>query len=290
MSELLGSMQKTPLKLQETPRELLELAFDAPTIAVSSEETYRHVQHLGAYTAQRGQHYPFHYHNALELVFYRTGHAQVMIKKNAEVQTFEVRSSNVLIIPAGVIHADRSLSGYSNYFLQIQAEQLGLSFEEVRIYRDNHERTLEHVFASLCNEWRGRSAGREKMLDLLTEQLGVLLSRLEVEHEPSKNELLVRHVERLLEERCTENPSILEIAREVGASPSGVRALFAKLRGYSPKDYLQQVRLERALNAIRSSSLSLEEIADLHGYDSASHLSRHIKQATGLTPGAHRSS
>ncbi|GAA1572807.1 hypothetical protein GCM10009804_31680 [Kribbella hippodromi] len=48
------------------------------------------------------------------------------------------------------------------------------------------------------------------------------------------------------------------------------------------------VRLRHALAHIRNSTLPLQAIASLTGYNSASHLSRHIKAATGTAPGALR--
>ena len=281
-------MHKTPKRLQKTPQEISDLPFDQPELATSREEAYRQLIHIGAYQAQRGQNYPAHYHQALELVFYRTGHAQIVWQTEAGLGTSEVHSGNLAIIPPGLVHADRAIGAYSNYYLQIEPQRFGMIFDQVRIFRDDAERNLERVLQALNTEWHSRSAQRERMMDLLLDQLEVLLTRLETEVEPSGAELLVRRMERLLEERFAENPSILELAQHLGASASGIRAQFSRLRGYSPKAYLQKVRLERAIAAIRGSSLSLEEIAELNGYDSASHLSRHIKQVRQVTPGTFR--
>ena len=282
------SMHKTPTRLQKTPREMTDLPFDQPQLAFSQEEAYHQLIHIGAYQAPRGQNYPAHYHQALELVLYRTGHAQIVLQTETGLETSEVHSGNLAIIPPGLVHADRAIGAYSNYYLQIEPQRFGVTFDQMRIFRDDGERNLERVLQALNTEWHSRSPQRERMMDLLLDQLEVLLTRLESETEASGAELLVRRMERLLEERFAENPSILDLAQELGASASGIRAQFARLRGYSPKAYLQKVRLERAIAAIRGSSLSLEEIAGLHGYDSASHLSRHIKQVMRVTPGTFR--
>jgi transcriptional regulator GlxA family with amidase domain len=52
--------------------------------------------------------------------------------------------------------------------------------------------------------------------------------------------------------------------------------------------YLQAIRVQHALGIIRNSNLSLETVAHACGYDSASHLSRHVKRVTGQSPGALR--
>ena len=101
-------------------------------------------------------------------------------------------------------------------------------------------------------------------------------------------EQLVAQAERIFEERFASRIRIATVAAELGISPSGLRASFARLRGTSPRAALQHVRLRHALGHIRNSTLPLQAIADLTGYDSVSHLSRHIKAATGSSPGALR--
>jgi AraC-like DNA-binding protein len=101
-------------------------------------------------------------------------------------------------------------------------------------------------------------------------------------------EQLVTQAERIFEERFAARIRIATVAAELGISPSALRASFARLRGTSPRTALQNVRLRHALSHIRNSTLPLQVIADLTGYDSVSHLSRHIKAATGSAPGALR--
>lgn len=57
------------------------------------------------------------------------------------------------------------------------------------------------------------------MLSLLAGQLDLLLRRAAAQETTSGAERLVTQAETLLAERCAENVTIAEIAREVGASP-----------------------------------------------------------------------
>jgi transcriptional regulator GlxA family with amidase domain len=67
-----------------------------------------------------------------------------------------------------------------------------------------------------------------------------------------------------------------------------LRAYFARLRGCSPLAYVQKVRLQHAWMFLTTSDITLDRIAELSGYDSASHLSRHVKRACGKSPGSLR--
>jgi AraC family transcriptional regulator len=55
--------------------------------------------------------------------------------------------------------------------------------------------------------------------------------------------------------------------------------------GCSVHDWVATRRLDRARALLRETALPLADIAAACGYASASHLSRHVKAATGATPG-----
>lgn len=247
----------------------------------------------GLHHAEKGQHYPEHHHPTLELILYRTGHIEWHGKAQEETVVVTTQPGMVLVTPPNIWHHERALTSYSHvYFLIDQVVFAGFfrahTFKEVRTFFDDRNHNLERVMVALAREWHGHHLHRERMIEHLFNEMVILFERLETEPEPAPAERLVRKVERMLEERFATPPTIPELAAELGVSSSLLRMNFAKLRGYSPKAYLQTVRLNRVLDLIKGSSLSLEDIADLTGYDSASHLSRHVKQATGQTPGALR--
>jgi len=67
-----------------------------------------------------------------------------------------------------------------------------------------------------------------------------------------------------------------------------MRAHFARHRGYSPSAALFRVRLRQAFALLQNSDLSLQQVAVTCGFHSSSHLSRHVKAATGQAPGSWR--
>jgi transcriptional regulator GlxA family with amidase domain len=126
------------------------------------------------------------------------------------------------------------------------------------------------------------------MINALLRQLDVLLLRWRQQESLPREERLISEVERLMAERFSAPISIQQVAREVGIAPSTLRAQFARVRGKTPSAYLQEIRVRHALNLLRTSDITIEAVALQCGYDSASHLSRHIKRATGKSPGSLR--
>jgi len=260
-------MHPSPGSLHETPRARLELELA--------------LEHAGPYEARRGEDFPPHRHSTWELVYYRTGHIECPVGE----EVFESRPGMIILTPPGTIHAEYARTAYANYFIAVAAPAQA---PWPRVCFDDQERTFGTLFAAVAREWQGQAAERDRLLALLLAQLDILLRREQEQRHLSDGERLVREAERIMEARSATSVTIGEIAGEVGVCPSSLRAQFARRRGRSPRSYLQALRVQRALALIRTSSLTLEEVSGLCGYDSASHLSRHVKRATGRSPGALR--
>lgn len=234
----------------------------------------------GVYRAKKGHDYPQHQHSSHELIVYLSGAAHVTIVSDV----VEAYPGMVLIIPPKAVHADKAIADYSQYYLRIimpQGVVAPLAFDDVG-------RAVTSLAEQLVREYQGERAYKTRMIALLLEQLELTLLRQQVSNIPSKAEMLVNDIEHYLDEHYAQPLQIQEVLRALPASPSAIRGYFAALRGYSPKQYLDQVRLRRVFELLRETNLNLEDIAQLTGFDSASHLSRRVKQATGYAPGHFR--
>jgi AraC family transcriptional regulator of arabinose operon len=75
-----------------------------------------------------------------------------------------------------------------------------------------------------------------------------------------------------------------QLAERAGLSPSHLRALFVKHFHESPTSFLWRLKVGHAVQLVRSTGLTLSEIADQCGFANPFHLSRAIKKTTGTTP------
>ena len=153
---------------------------------------------------------------------------------------------------------------------------------------DDADQALLHVCAALVREWTGRAQDRAALICALLAQLDILVRRAELQRQRPAAERSVLAAERLIEEHLADRLTIAWLAGQLGVASQTLRAHFAAVRGYSPHAYLQRVRVDYALALVRGSSLTLDAVASMSGYCSASHLSRHVKHATGTPPGAAR--
>jgi len=81
---------------------------------------------------------------------------------------------------------------------------------------------------------------------------------------------------------------ISDIADAMGYSGSRLRVLFKQAAGITLGAYIKNFRLNRAMSLLRTSTLSISEIANEAGFASPQAFSRNFKKETGLTPRNYR--
>lgn len=83
-------------------------------------------------------------------------------------------------------------------------------------------------------------------------------------------------------------PALDTIALRAGMSRSTLTRRLRQRTGHTPGELLLRIRLEKALEQLRTSSESLAEITDVCGYGLSSQLSREVRIKTGMTPSQYR--
>ena len=78
------------------------------------------------------------------------------------------------------------------------------------------------------------------------------------------------------------------LAALANLSPAHFSMLFKEQTGCSPRDYLHLLRIHRACQLLRSSTLNVKEIATRLGYQDQFHFSRQFKAFQGVSPSEYR--
>lgn len=94
-----------------------------------------------------------------------------------------------------------------------------------------------------------------------------------------------------LMEKTTENPlSCSELAQAAGFSTRQLERLFCRYLGHSPTRHYLLIRLERARDLLKQTTLPILSVALSCGFVSASHFSKTYMEHFGRTPSAERKS
>jgi len=95
-------------------------------------------------------------------------------------------------------------------------------------------------------------------------------------------ERVLAHIDGHLDKRL----SVADLAGVAGVSPSHFHVIFRQHVGVTVVAYLRQVRVERATELLRTTTLSIKEVAARCGFPCLSHFYAVFRECTGRTPGA----
>lgn len=122
-----------------------------------------------------------------------------------------------------------------------------------------------------------------RLLDLAV----LVLGAHEARQLPTLAELAAFKVESALSwyaAHLSHRPSAAQVAAAVHVSESHLRRLFWQVHQTSPKHAMQKLRLDRAMELMSQTALTLDEIAHECGFASASHFCREHTARYGITP------
>lgn len=169
-------------------------------------------------------------------------------------------------IPAGeIVHGIRFRTGRAHRFLGIPADEL----------RDQR--------VDLADLWSGK--GRlltEQLLDAPRRRVSAVAARL-ADRPPDPDREIDAAVRQLVADRAR----VADLHAEVGLSERQLRRRFTAVVGYGPATFLRVVRLQRARHlALANPGAGLAQLAYDAGYADQAHMSRELKNLTGMTAGS----
>ena len=139
--------------------------------------------------------------------------------------------------------------------------------------------------------------GERLYTDYLSQALALRMLFLGRQTMPQTNKrstsALPKHALRRVIERMRTFGSDLRLqalASESGYSRVHFVRMFKTATGYSPHNYLLNMKLERVRELLKNPSMSLIDIALESGFSSHSHMSRLFRRVVGVTPSAYRRS
>lgn len=99
----------------------------------------------------------------------------------------------------------------------------------------------------------------------------------------------IRMAAQYIDQHYSRMISLEELGDKLLISKYHLQRLFTDTAGLSPHEYLNRVRIKRAMELLHQTPLSMEEIASQVGFSSGSYFIRVFAKLTGMTPGAFRS-
>lgn len=155
---------------------------------------------------------------------------------------------------------------------------------------------LKRLFDTMYREYTEQQEGYNSvLLGCLIQLLVCFMRQYEAQNTiPSAahkaQEKYMAEVLKYIEDNYSGHLSLQELAGVALLSPNHLCKVFKDLTGTTMSEYIQKLRLNKACELLRSSALSLQEIAGEVGYRDVGYLRRVFKKELGQTPSEYRRS
>ena len=237
----------------------------------------------------------------------------VVLTANADMEwayqgkkvTHRFKRGQLHLLPAGATGRRYSIAGnvealhleLTHSFLQQTAKE-ALDLNPVRVQFSEsaiaNDAQVEYIGLALLAELQEGGKNGRTYSQTLARALAIhLLRRYAISTESTIFEQPVsghelRHVLDYIDVHLTGEITIRTLAAQSNLSTSHFRALFKQATGLSPRQYILNERIRRAEKLLQQTDLPITQVALAVGFYDQSHLTRHMRQLLGTTPGALR--
>jgi len=254
---------------------------------------------------------PYHEHDFIEYCYVAEGSGFHHIGQ----ETYPIHKGWLFAIPIGTAHVfrpstsertgkppvvynclfDTSVAAHLSVLLEqpIQEHLINLGSNASSYFSVfDRDGAIESIMLQLHREMPMKETGSKTMLYALLCQLIVtVFRRKEGDKEKRTNEFAgFNHVISWLDQNYYLPVTLSELSRVAGWSSRHLQRLFVRHTGQSFGSYLQNLRMRKSCELLRSSGMKISMIADSVGYRSIDSFNLAFKKTVGLTPTEYRKS
>lgn len=275
----------------------------------ASEQRFRPGMHVFVNQAFEAFNIPKHTHDAIEISYVTGGSGYQYIDDTI----LRVQRGDIYLLPVGTSHVYRptspdrtgsmriincvfrpqALAGYPDV-PPADSELYRALFASDKLTRPwfhhyDHDNGFTELFHTLLTEYRQQHPLYEAVVHSLFIQLIAKLHRSTL---PAQAEMAgsskIRKAVAYIREHCQENVTLSQAAKHASMSEAHLQRLFKQATGLPFTTYVQQLRMQKCCELLRSTSQTVQQIAEQIGYKDMKHFHRLFRQHTGMTPQEYR--
>lgn len=162
-----------------------------------------------------------------------------------------------------------------------------------RIFYPEHYEVYNQQIKKIHQEYLGREAYREEMMESYLEQLLFLIGR-SMQADGEENEIPMEvyqefdSVRRMMLWKCQDNWTVEKLCQAVNFEKSRFYQLYQKFFNSTPKEDLIQARLQLALYHMTNKSITIQTAAFQAGFGNINYFNRLFQKRFGCTPSEYR--
>lgn len=246
-----------------------------------------------------GETYGPHRHLRIEINYVKKGNCILHLDR----ESISFREGETMIITSGINHSFEAgtegttlmqLEFLPEIFSQFDPQAKGkftdfasvmLFSEENRLIKIVNNIRIMQVVQRIVNELKQKGQYYHYLVVMYYAELLILIYRyMDETYLPiCSNESLKKAIS-FIRLNYPSDITVTEVAQQAGVGERHLRNLFSRHLDLSPLDYLNQIRINKSIELLRNTELSVKEICFQCGFKSPQYFSRVFKQQTGITP------
>lgn len=246
-----------------------------------------------------GETYGPHRHLRIEINYVKKGNCILHLDR----ESISFREGETMIITSGINHSFEAgtegttlmqLEFLPEIFSQFDPQAKGkftdfasvmLFSEENRLIKIVNNIRIMQVVQRIVNELKQKGQYYHYLVVMYYAELLILIYRyMDESYLPiCSNESLKKAIS-FIRLNYPSDITVTEVAQQAGVGERHLRNLFSRHLDLSPLDYLHQIRINKSIELLRNTELSVKEICFQCGFKSPQYFSRVFKQQTGITP------
>lgn len=257
---------------------------------------------------ERGPLFESHWHEQFQLLFFEQGDALI----HCNSRTFQVKPGALVIINSNEIHYGEALCQPLVYYL-VKTDLTFLLSSQVdfcqtkylnpllqgRARFQNHipsDKDLAEQVQHIFKEYTHQEIGFELAIKARIYHILVLLLRFYQQEAPytsghdrqQETMTQLRTVLQYVDQHYSENITLSDLARLANMSSQYFCHIFKNLTGKRPVDYINYLRINKAVRLLSDSQLNISEIAMAVGFNDSNYFSRLFKKYQKTSPSVMR--
>lgn len=281
-----------------------------PEIFTEQQVKMRQELLIGIERAQQMPTVPLHSHEFIELAFIASGSALHFHNgRNGEIRFDGLIQGDLFSVQIGEQHSYKHCRNMVLYNLYLKpalldrfrnledlpgwkllfGERTGLSGKLIHLSPEERAKMVQ-CLEQILNEYRLMPQGYETMITALTTEFLVTVVRAAANWRSDFKDIYPGILESIsmMEGAPEQHFSLEQLARFSHMCVASYTKKFRTATGLSPMEYLLNVRLQQVRHFLKTSDLSIAEIADRCGFCDANYLIKLFRRELGITPTRYR--
>lgn len=211
-------------------------------------------------------------------------------------ETYQFKNSKIEAVPGSVLYIPRdeqyiiTLAGKESVVVALDFEIIGENVSPFLI-KFPESSSIGSYFSRLEVEWNKKhSSHLAECKSLYYKIVGTMLKQLGLYLPSEKYDTISAGVDYLHENYLQNDFRLETVAAHTGVSYRYFETLFREKHGVSPKEYVLNLKIERAKELLLSEKMLIRDIALTLGYSDIYHFGKIFTAKTGYTPSEYKNS